>query len=165
MIVIRLAKVLLVAAVAAFALLVAWDNVVDYDTNYTFVQHVLSMDTIFPDSALKSRAITSETAWRVVYAVIIATEFATGLLLAAGSVALLAALRAPAVRFNRAKALTVIGATIGFGLWFFGFLVVAGNYFLMWQSEQWNAEEAAFRFYVTLLAVLIFVCQKDEDLG
>jgi len=165
MIAIRLSKVLLTAMLAAFALLVAWDNVVDYDTNYAFVQHVLSMDTTFPDSVLRSRAITSETFWRIVYAVIIAAEFATGLLLAAGAIALLMALRAPAARFNRAKTLAVIGATVGLGLWLFGFLVVAGNYFAMWQSHEWNAQQAAFRFAVMLLAVLIFVCQKDEELA
>ena len=163
--IIRLSKVLLVAMLAAFALLVAWDNVVDYGTNYTLVQHVMSMDTIFPDSVLRSRAITDETVWHIVYAVIIATEFATGLLLAAGSIALLVAVRGSAVRFNRAKALAVVGATVGIGLWFFGFLVVAGNYFAMWQSHEWNAQEAAFRFAVMLIAVLIFVCQKDEDLA
>ena len=163
MLTIRLAKVLLVAAVAVFALLVAYDNVVDYGTNYAFVRHVLSMDTTFPDSTLRSRAITNETVWRVAYALIIAAEFVTGLLLAAGAVALFMALRAPAARFNRSKALTVAGATLGFGVWFFGFMVVAGEYFAMWQSADWNGQEAAFRFYMTLLVVLIFVCQKDED--
>jgi predicted small integral membrane protein len=34
----------------------------------------------------------------------------------------------------------------------------------MWQSKAWNGQEAAFRFYMALLAVLVFVNQKDEDL-
>jgi predicted small integral membrane protein len=58
----------------------------------------------------------------------------------------------------------VAGAALGFLVWFFGFMVVAGEYFAMWQSKVWNGQEAAFRFYMTLLAVLIFVNQKDEDL-
>ena len=32
----------------------------------------------------------------------------------------------------------------------------------MWLSPRWNGQEAAFRFYLTILAVLIFVMQKDE---
>ncbi len=32
----------------------------------------------------------------------------------------------------------------------------------MWQSKTWNGQQAAFRFYMTLLAVLIFVNQRDE---
>jgi predicted small integral membrane protein len=55
MLMIRLAKVAVIAALAAFALIVAYDNVFDYNSNYQFVRHVLSMDTIFPDSVLRSR--------------------------------------------------------------------------------------------------------------
>ncbi|MFZ0239136.1 MAG: DUF2165 family protein, partial [Xanthobacteraceae bacterium] len=40
MLVIRLAKVVMVAALAAFAFLVTYDNLVDYGSNYQFVQHV-----------------------------------------------------------------------------------------------------------------------------
>ena len=50
MIALRAAKVVMVAAIALFASLVAFGNLTDYDTNTSFVQHVLSMDTIFPFS-------------------------------------------------------------------------------------------------------------------
>ena len=52
MIEIRITKVLMVASLALFALLVTFDNLTDYDTNYSFVRHVLSMDTTFPGNAL-----------------------------------------------------------------------------------------------------------------
>ena len=71
---IRLAKVAVIAALAAFALIVAYNNIFDYKSNYQFVRHVLSMDTTFPDNALRPRAIDSETLWRAAYAVIIAAE-------------------------------------------------------------------------------------------
>ena len=41
----RITKVVMVASLALFALLVTFDNLTDYDTNYAFVSHVLSMDT------------------------------------------------------------------------------------------------------------------------
>ena len=41
-------------------------------------------------------------------------------------------------------------------------MVIGGEWFQMWQSPRWNGQEAAFRFYLTILAVLIFVMQKDE---
>ena len=44
-------------------------------------------------------------------------------------------------------------------------MVVGGEWFAMWQSEDWNGQQAAFRFYLTVLAVLIFVNQPDGDLG
>src|SRR5690348_9062779 len=153
----RLAKAVIVAALAAFALMVAYNNVFDYDSNYQFVRHVLSMDTIFPDSVLRSRAIDRETMWRVAYASIIATEALIGFLLALGAVMLLGRLRASAKLFNDAKLSAVAGLTLGFALWFFGFMVIGGEYFAMWQSNMWNGVEGAFRFVTMILGVLIFV--------
>jgi predicted small integral membrane protein len=163
MIIIRLAKIAIVAALAAYALLVAYNNIVDYGSNYTFVRHVLSMDTTFPGNALMGRAIADETVWRLAYAVIIAVEWLAGLLLAFGALALLRRLRSPAAVFNRAKACAVAGLVVGFGLWFFGFLVVAGEYFLMWQSKSWNGQEAAFRIATEMLGGLIFITLPDGE--
>ena len=59
----------------------------------------------------------------------------------------------------------IAAATLAFLVWFFGFMVVAGEWFAMWQSQTWNGQEAAFRFYMAVLGVLIFVCLPDGDLG
>ncbi len=114
------------------------------------------MDTTFPNNALKHRAITDPRLWTAAYIAIIAMEALTCLLLIAGALALLALINAPAVAFNRAKVWAVAGLTVGFALWFFGFLVVAGEYFAMWQSKTWNGQEAAFRIAIVLLGTLIF---------
>jgi predicted small integral membrane protein len=163
MLVLRLAKIAMIAALAAFAFIVAYDNIVDYDSNYEFVRHVLSMDTTFPNNALLGRAITDTRIWTVAYAAIIAGEALTCLLLSVGALALLMRLKAPAEPFNCAKIWAVAGLTVGFGLWFFGFLVVAGEYFAMWQSQTWNGQEAAFRIVMVMLGVLIFVTLPDRD--
>ena len=67
--------------------------------------------------------------------------------------------------FNRSKALVHLAALAGFLVWFLGFMVVGGEWFLMWQSETWNGQEPAFRFYVTILLVLIYVNQPDGELA
>ena len=121
------------------------------------------MDTTFPGNALMDRAITDPRIWEAAYAVIIAAEGLTSLLLTIGAVTLLTRLRAPAAAFNRAKVWAVVGLTAGFCLWFFGFQVVAGEYFAMWQSKIWNGEQAAFRFTMVILGVLIFVSLPDGD--
>ena len=54
---------------------------------------------------------------------------------------------------------------LGFVVWFFGFMVVGGEWFAMWQSKDWNGQEAAFRFYMAVLGVLIFVSLPDGDLA
>lgn len=164
MLIVRLSKTAMTASLAAFAFIVAYDNIVDYGTNYEFVKHVLSMDTTFPGNRLTGRAITSPALWNAAYGAIIAAEALTSLLLGIGAAAMFLALRAPAAGFHRAKAWMVAGATVGFLLWFFGFMVVGGEYFAMWQSKDWSGQAAAFRFYVSLLAVLIFVMQPDAEL-
>ncbi len=163
MLIVRFAKILLVGALASYAFIVAYDNIVDYGSNYEFVRHVLSMDTTFPHNALMHRAITNESAWSAAYALIIACEWLTCVLLVIGVLAMLSRLRAPAALFNRAKAWAMAGLIVGFGLWFFGFLVVAGEYFAMWQSQTWNGQEAAFRLTTVILGVLIFVGLPDGE--
>jgi predicted small integral membrane protein len=160
----RVVKVVMVGCLALFALLVAFDNVIDYDTNYAFVRHVLSMDTTFPGNALLYRRITSPALWNEGYALIITGEALTGLALGLATVALGRRLRTEGARFDRAKRLVVVGAGLGFLVWFFGFMAVGGEWFQMWQSTKWNGQEAAFRFYLTILVVLVFVNQPDADL-
>ncbi len=162
MIATRIVKIVMVGCLALFAALVTFDNLTDYETNYAFVRHVLSMDTTTPGNALMYRSVTSPSLWQAGYALIIAGEGVTALAFASAAAVLLRRLRAEAFLFNRAKGLTAIAAGLGFLVWFFGFMVVGGEWFQMWQSPQWNGQQAAFRFYMTILAVLIFVMQKDE---
>jgi len=161
---IRFAKILLPLMLAAFAFIVTYDNIVDYRSNFQFVQHVLSMDTTFPGNALMHRAIGSRPLWHASYWLIIAGEGATCGLLLAGVYALWRARHQDGARFNAAKNLIVIGCVVGFALWFFGFMVVGGEWFAMWQSTAWNGQPSAFRFYMAILGVLIFVSQPDADL-
>lgn len=161
----RLAKILLPLMLAAFAFIVTFDNIVDYGSNFLFVQHVLSMDSTFPGNALMDRAITSRAMWHASYVLIIAAEGATCLLLLCGTLALWRARRKNGASFNAAKSLVTAGCVAGFLVWFFGFMVVGGEWFAMWQSKTWNGQEAAFKFYMAILGVLIFVNQPDADLA
>ncbi|SFW30503.1 DUF2165 family protein [Luteibacter sp. UNCMF366Tsu5.1] len=162
---VRLAKIVMALSLAGFALLVAFGNLVDYGSNFAFVRHVLSMDTTFPDNALMGRAITRPVLWHAGYALIIAAEAVTGLLLVVGAASLWRARYASAMAFQAAKRWVVAGCTLGFVLWFFGFMAVGGEWFAMWQSKVWNGQEAAFRFYMALLGVLVFVNQPDTELA
>jgi predicted small integral membrane protein len=163
--IVRAAKALLTLIIGIFALLAGVDNVIDYGTNFVFVQHVLSMDTTFPGNELMWRAITSEWVHHAAYALIIAAELATGVLATGGAVRLFRVRHAPAAEFNAAKGLAIGGLAAGFVLFFFGFLVVGGEWFQMWQSQTWNGQEAAFRFAACIGLVLIFVSLEDRDHG
>lgn len=161
--IVRISKAALTLTLAIFALLVGIDNIIDYETNFVFVRHVLSMDTTFPGNALLWRAVTSEWMHHVAYVAIIASELAVGLLCALGAWRLFVARTLPAAQFSGAKELAIAGLVAGFALYFFGFLVIGGEWFQMWQSQTWNGQEAAFRFAVSFGVVLIFVSQEDKD--
>jgi predicted small integral membrane protein len=161
----RLAKIAMVASLAAFALLVAFDNIADYGANFEFVRHVLSMDTTFPGNALMYRAVTTPGLWHAAYYAIIAGEALTGLAFAAGTAEMARNLRSDGGRFRRSKRFVYLGGSLGFLVWFFGFMVVGGEWFAMWQSKLWNGQEAAFRIYMTILGVLVFVSQHDDDIN
>ena len=164
MIAIRASKIVLVAAIALFASLVAFGNLTDYNTNFVFVRHVLSMDTIFPFSTIKYRAITSPALHHAVYALIIAVEIAIAVLCWIGAYILVRHLRSEAARFNGAKPFAILGLTLGLLLWQVGFMSIGGEWFGMWQSKEWNGVPSAFRFVVVILGVLIFVSMPDAEL-
>ena len=152
---IRLVKAVLVAAVALFFTLVAFGNVTDYGSNWLFVQHVLSMDTTFPDSALHWRAITSPAIQSASYWIIILWETATALMLWIGVARLL--LSGSAAAFAGAKGPAVLGLTMGFILYAVGFVDIGGEWFAMWQSQIWNGQRTAFEFLTLISAVLIIL--------
>ncbi len=162
MLALRATKVVLVAAIALFASLVTFGNITDYNTNFLFVQHVLSMDTIFEFSTIKYRAITDPALHRAAYALIIATEGAIAILCWIGVFQLVRQVRGDASAFNRAKTIAVVGLALGFLLWQVGFMTIGGEWFGMWQSQQWNGVPSAFRFVVVIGAVLIFVALPDN---
>lgn len=163
MLILRLSKTALVAAMAFYASLVAFGNITDYGTNYAFVEHVLKMDTIFPNATISYRAIDTPWMWQAFYAVIIAAETLTAIVCWIGAAVMLRRVLADGHHFNRSKTWAIGGLSLGFLVWQVAFQSVGGEWFGMWQSQTWNGEDSAFRIFITMLAVLIFVALKDEE--
>lgn len=162
--VVRLSRILLLAAIALWLSLVAFGNLTDYGSNWPFVQHVLAMDTIFPNAGIHYRAIASPLLQHLAYGLIIATETLAAVLCWLGVWRLWRARKAPALLFHRAKRMSVLGLTIGVTLWLGGFIAVGGEWFGMWMSTQWNGLESAFRFVMVLLVALVYLGQRDGEL-
>jgi predicted small integral membrane protein len=165
MLIARYAKIVMSISLGAFLLLVSFDNVTDYGSNFTFVRHVMSMDTAFPGSVLTYRAVTTPALWHLAYAIIIVSQAVAGILYLWGGVRLFRVRHAPGRVFNQAKSAVIAASLLGFVVFFFMFMVIGGEWFSMWQSKDWNAQQAAFRFYMAVLGVLIFVYLPDSDLG
>jgi predicted small integral membrane protein len=159
----RLAKIAMAGSLALFTFLVVFGNITDYGANFAFVQHVLSMDTTSPDTAPRWRAITSPMLWHAAYWVIILSEALTCAAYTIGTVSLARNLRGSSAAFNRAKSAVYVASALGFLVWFLGFMVIGGEWFAMWQSNTWNGQEAAFRFYAAVLCVGIFIALDDGN--
>lgn len=164
MLVTRLGKTAMVAAMAFYASLVAFGNITDYGTNYAFVEHVLKMDTIFPGASITYRAIDNPLLWQAFYLLIITAETLTAILCWIGAGKMLGSLRRDAATFNRSKAWAISGLGFGFLVWQVAFMSIGGEWFGMWQSTTWNGVPSAFRIFITILSVLIFVALKDDEL-
>ncbi|HEY0198389.1 MAG TPA: DUF2165 domain-containing protein [Rhodanobacter sp.] len=161
---VRISRILLVATIALWVALVAFGNIAGYRSNLAFVQHVLAMDTIFPDAGIHYRAIHSLLLQHVAYVSIIATEAVAAILCGAGAWRMWSARHKPAGAFHRAKRMAVAGLTLGLMLWLGGFMAIGGEWFGMWMSTQWNGLASAFRFVEVLLAALIYLGQRDDEL-
>jgi predicted small integral membrane protein len=159
----RTAKVLLLAGMGFYYALVVFNNVTDFDSNYQFVRHVLSMDSTFPGNHGMGRALNSSRIHLAFYLAIIAVEIVTAILLWWAVARLLSAMREPAGVFNGAKGVAIAALTLAMAMWLVAFLAVGGEWFLMWQSRTWNGQDAAFRMFAVDGLVLLILMQPDGE--
>jgi predicted small integral membrane protein len=159
----RVAKALLVLGVAAYYTLLVFNNLTDYASNYQFVRHVLLMDSTFPGNHAMWRAIHSPAIHTAFYLSIIAWESLSLVLCWWGGIRLLHARNASAPDFLRARSLAVAGLAVSLMMWLFAFLIIGGEWFLMWQSPTWNGQEAAFRMFTVLGIVLLFLVLPEPN--
>ena len=155
----RLALFVAVAGSGLLTLLIAFSNITDYATNFEFVKHVLSMDTIFENSAVKYRSITADGLHHVAYVFIILLETAMAYFFITSSIQMYLQLKSEKEQFNASKKNAYLGVALGVVLWFIGFTVVGGEWFSMWQSTDWNGLDPAGRlttfFMLTYLALVV----------
>lgn len=147
---------------AAYFLVVAFDNITNPQSNWVFVQGVLSLDGVFDNSGFEWRAINAHWFHVVAYIGLIAMETLTGILLTwAGVVGLKHA--TDRIGWGNAQRLTMLGVTTGLLVFFFGFITVGGNWFVMYLNSKWNGLDPAFQNTTTtfltallVLGVLVF---------
>jgi predicted small integral membrane protein len=108
------------------------------------------------------RAIRTPLLHKAFYASIIGWETLCCALIGAGTVRLWRARGAPAAAWKQAKVLASLGLTASLVQWYFMFVTVGGEWFLMWQSRTWNGQEAALRLFAFMGISLIFLNQPDD---
>jgi predicted small integral membrane protein len=154
---IRISKILLILSVAFFYTLVVFNNTTDYNSNFQFVRHILTMDSTFPGNHGMWREIDRPAIHTLFYLLIIAWETVTAILLWWSGIRMLRAANLSAARFHHAKSFGILTLVFGMLMWFTAFISVGGEWFLMWQSKTWNGEETAFRIFVILGIILLYL--------
>jgi predicted small integral membrane protein len=160
---IRAIQILAVTAIGLLTALACLNNLLDYNSNFVLVQHVLSMDTTFPESSLRWRAITSPSLHHAAYWVIIAAEGLAGALCLAGACKLLLARAASADIFHKTKNIAFWGLAIAFALYLVGFMIIGAEWFTMWQSQKWDARQPAFRILACIGIAILMLMHKDGE--
>jgi len=72
-------------------------------------------------------------------------------------------LHASAKVFRQAKNLAIAALTLSLLMWLVAFLSIGGEWFMMWQSQRWNGQEAAFRMFTVVGIVLVLVVQPESE--
>lgn len=148
-----------------FGLFVFAGNLMDYNSNYQFVQHVLSMDTTFEGNALMWRAIDSPVLWTIAYIGIILAEGVFAALGLIGGVLLFVRRNADAERYDRTRTWGYAAYALGLIIWFFGFIVIGSEWFAMWQSSVWNGKDTAMPLAMlwAVFAVLLALGEPNRN--
>ncbi|MDP5219930.1 DUF2165 domain-containing protein [Ruegeria sp. 2205SS24-7] len=158
----RFSKALLAVILGLWALMVAYGNVADYDTNWVYVQEVMSMASTKDDPEVSWRAATDPAIQRLAYAAITTGEAVAGAMFAIAGILMLLRINGPNPQFRAAKTPFAVGLIASILVWLFGFMVVAGEWFQMWRSLTFNAQQTAFIFYATMLLSGIYVFQDND---
>lgn len=156
-----LASTLLVGTVALYMALVAFSNITDFGTNQQFVRHVFAMDTTFKDEDLMWRAIESKGIQDAAYVLIIIWETVSALVLIAATYFWARALDNRA--FPTARRYSTLGLLMVMLLFGAGFIAIGGEWFVMWQSGDWNGLDAALRVFLLSGVVLLVTCLPTND--
>lgn len=130
--------------------LFALNNITDFDFNFAYVQHVLSMETTFhPES---QRAIHSGLIQLLAYLAIIGWQLSVFLFGMLG-----------VYRYAKTGRMHLINLAMmmGVSLYFFGFLGVASGWFMMWQSKVWSGQATALNFSILFFLDLVAVNVLD----
>ena len=145
----KIIKIVLIMYFILMFFLFAINNTFDFNTNYQYIKHVLSMDTTSNQNSM--RAIHNPIIYLITYLAIIIWQY---LIFFVG----LTGLRSY-VKHNQIYLINY-ALLMAISLYFFGYLIIASEWFLMWQSKIWNGQNTAFQF--TILFILLFIIVNSQ---
>ena len=157
----RWSKIILMGCYGFFFFLVVLNNLTDYSSNYLFVSNVLSMTDTFAERAPAWRSINTAPLHHLIYWGIIITECGIMILAWLGCWQLWKHRLVTSTDFHIHKKWSIAALTLGMVLWFGGFIAIGGEFFLMWQSVDWNGNPTAYRNAILTMLLLVFVNMRE----
>lgn len=158
----RIIKTLLVAGMALFLTLGAFGNITMSDGGYGAVATAASMEGTFQHPNAMWRAVTSPALIWIGFIGIVLTEIVAAVFLWIGAARMFTG-RATANAFAAGKRTAQIGLGIAACLYFIGFLVIAQEWFLMWQNQQLNVLQDAFRMFASAALISLWLWLVPEE--
>ncbi|WP_419833268.1 DUF2165 family protein [Endozoicomonas atrinae] len=155
----NMCKTVMVALVASYITMVFFNNVTDYSTNLSYIQHVMTMDSLPQDSSHHWRSIQLPQLHHVAYLFIIILQLLSSALCWKGFLQFLRHTNRESV--ISARQTSSLGLVLAFGIWFGGFFVIGGEWFLAWQTP-WGGLSSASRILIAIGVTLIFINLPDD---
>lgn len=159
----RYLKILLVLAVAAWGLVGALFNTLDWSGTTGAVGATTAMSGM-ADGGDRWQATDNAFVIIIGAAIIPSLKIISALLCLIGAWAMWRARAAEALHFQRAKQAALAGCAVAVLLLFAGWIVIAESWFEMWRSEVWRsaALETAFRYAGFIALIALMVGQRDD---
>lgn len=145
----RILKIIFPFLPGFYMMLVGLNNLFDYQTNFYFLSQVTSMTDLISGNTNTWRAISQSNIHNALYITVISWELFSGFLLLFG-----AFLNTKTQAEKPKTPYFENGLLLAILLWFFVFVGIAGEWFLMWQSEKFNAQTTAF--FLTIIYLLFY---------
>ena len=159
----RTAKIFLVATVALWGLLGAFQNIIDWGETIASVGAATSMAT-FKDGATSWQATSNPVVIWIGALFIVLSKLAVGVLCAIGAVRMWQARGYDASAFAASKEVALTGCAVAVIMLFGGFIVIAESWFELWRSDVMRDPVlgSAFRYSGMIALIALFVATKDE---
>jgi predicted small integral membrane protein len=149
-------KIIVTFTVAFMFSFIAFNNITDYHTNLEWIQGILDMQTI-SSKHLQWRAITNPTLQHVAYLSVIAWEVLTAIVCWVGTFRMLRA------NDKKGKLIATAGLTMGFLLFMIGFVIIAGEWFYLWDSTFRSMHSKSILLAFLLGTFAFFVSAAPDE--
>lgn len=160
----RTLKIALVLSVAAWGLLGAFGNLMDWSGAVKAVSAVTSMATV-KDGAQSWQATSSQPLVFIGAAFIPLLKIVSGILCLIGANDMWRARAGTAQEFQLAKSYALSGCAVAIILLFVGWIVIAAVWFELWRSPTLgrSALDTAFRYGGFIALIALFVSAREDE--